>query len=440
MKLIISNVITIIDAPTEFKAELEKSFTIPNPAFNDALKMGRYTGNLNPTLSFSRMDAKRLILPRGAGRDILNAAKKYGRVEVIDNRLTLPEVDLEFRGTLRPYQHQAAHGAMAKDFSVLEAGTGSGKTVAGLAIIAYRKQPTLILVHTKELLYQWQERIKQFLGIEAGLIGDGKFQPQAITVAIVNSARKALDRLSDRFGHVVVDECHRVPSSTFSDVVTAFPSRYMLGLSATPYRRDGLGQLIDWYLGLHRQRVEMTILHEVGAVLRPKVITRPTRFWHNYQGDYSRMLTALTLNQERNELIATDIRQQAEQGGLSLVVSDRVAHLEILADLSGVDHYLLTGKTAAKRRQQIVASLAGGEAPVLFSTLSLIGEGFDCPAMDSLFLASPIRFSGRLIQTVGRVLRPAEGKEPLVFDYNDMNVGILKHQWKCRQKVFAGMR
>lgn len=231
-----------------------------------------------------------------------------------------------------------------------------------------------------------------------------------------------------------------MPSSLFSKVVTAFPAKYALGLSATPYRRDGLDRLIGWFIGLHKQTVEITTLHQVGAVLRPKIVTKATDFQYRYTDDYSGMISALVDDRDRNGLIAADIRSQAGSGGISLVVSDRVAHIETLAAMAGVDHAILTGRTSTRQRRQIVNRLASGDVPLLFSTLSLIGEGFDCPSMDTLFLASPIKFSGRLLQTVGRVLRPALGKEPVVHDYHDINVGILSHQWKHRQKVFAGMR
>ncbi len=440
MKLIIDHKITLVGAPHYLEAEFRQMFTVANPAFEEAAKRGRLTMGIPKHLHFYEVARDSLILPRGAGREIHAFATRCGAVEIIDNRLELQEIDLNFKGTLRPYQQQATLGALAKDFSVLEAGTGAGKTIMGLAIIAARRQPTLVVVHSKELLHQWRNRIQQFLGIEAGLIGDGRFEVQPVTVGIVNSVKKTLPGLVNRFGHLVVDECHRVPSSLFSEAVTAFPAKYALGLSATPYRRDGLHQLISWFIGLHKQTVEMSTLHHVGAVLRPKIITKATDFRWRYDDDYQAMISALVNDQARNYMIASDIREQAGQGGLSLVVSDRLVHLETLAQMAGVENAVLTGKTPAKKRQEIVARVAGGEVPVLFSTLSLIGEGFDCPAMDSLFLASPIKYSGRLIQTVGRVLRPVEGKEPLVFDYNDVGVGILNHQWKHRQKVFAGMQ
>ena len=441
MKLEIDNRLHLHGAPEKLAAQLCAQFTLDNPLFIAARKAGRYAGNLPPRLHFYERANGSLTLPRGAANSIMRRAREYGPVEIEDNRLVLPEIDLAFRGNLRPYQQQACRGAMDSSMSVLEAGTGSGKTVMACAVIAARKQPTLILVHTKELLHQWRERIEQFLGVDAGMIGDGKFEVQPLTVGIVNTVRNRLDELVDRFGHVVVDECHRVPATLFTETVTAFPAKYLLGLSATPYRNDGMDSLIGWFVGEHRVRVDMKTLQQVGAVLRPKVIERQTDFMYHYFDDYQDMINALVENPYRNESIAADIRQQTEQGRTTLVVSDRVAHLKRISELAAVKGgRLLTGKTPKKERLAIVSDLNAGNVPVLYSTLSLIGEGFDAPVLDTLFLASPIRFRGRLKQVVGRVLRPAEGKTPVIIDYIDSRVGLLSYQAKCRRRVYEQLK
>lgn len=205
MKLIINSKITLTDPPVDLVQNLATHFTVENPAYREAERMGRNTYGIDQWLCFFEqpMDGT-ITLPRGVARFVHDTAGQHGSVEIIDNRLTLAVIDLEFRGSLRAYQEQAVTGMLHKDFGVLEAGTGSGKTVMALAIIAARQQPTLILVHTKELLHQWRDRIQQFLGTEAGLVGDGRFDVKPVTVAIVNSAKKALHSLVDRFGHLIV--------------------------------------------------------------------------------------------------------------------------------------------------------------------------------------------------------------------------------------------
>ena len=437
MKLELDSKLHLHGAPEKLVAQFYAAFTLPNPEYIAARKAGRYTGHLDPRLYFCQTENRKLTMPRGTANTVWRRAREHGPVEVEDNRLVLPEIDLTIRGSQRPYQQQAAAGATESTMSVVEAGTGSGKTVMACAIIAARKQPALVLVHNKELLHQWCERIEQFLGVEAGLIGDSQFNVRPVTVGIVNTVRNRLDELVDRFGHVVVDECHRVPASMFTETVTAFTARCLLGLSATPFRNDGLDSLIGWFVGEHRVQVDMAVLHQVGAVLRPKIVERETDFQYRYDDDYPQMLKALTEDQARNEIIVADIRQQAKQGQTSLVVSDRVAHLERLAELAGVTGTrILTGRVSKNERQEIVTDLRAGKVPVILATLQLIGEGFDCPGLDSLLITTPVRFSGRLKQVVGRVLRPAEGKIPVVIDYHDSRVGLLSYQAKCRRRVY----
>lgn len=436
----IAHEVRLTDIPSALERDLHNIFTVTNPKYLDAIKQRRHAGHFDKYLHFCKVESPGVVTcPRGAAGLVLAMARKSGQVEITDNRLHFPEIDVEFAGTLRPYQHQATNAILEKESGVLEAGTGSGKTVMGIAAIAARKQPTLILVHTKELLYQWRDRIEQFLNVEPGLVGDGRYDLRPVTVGIVNSTRKHLPELSQKFGHLVVDECHRVPSTLFTQTVSAFPPRYLLGLSATPYRRDGLGKLIGWSMGIHRVTVDRTTLHQTGAILRPKVIRRKTDFWYQYRDDYLAMISALIEDRRRNQLIAGDVDHQAQQDGLSLVVSDRTSHLQALANMISVKHAVLTGKTPAGKRREIVGTLSNGDIRVLLSTTPLISEGFDCPALVAVFLASPVKFSGRLLQVVGRVLRPEKGKQPVVFDYIDQNIGVLRHQAGCRQKTYSIM-
>lgn len=439
MRFEVANEIRLSGYPPALYTELTRLFTLGNPEALEAEKMGRWFDPDEQYLYFWRLEGGALVLPRGAARTVMHMAEQHGRVEVEDRRLMLPPCGYSFQGQLRPYQAQAVQSILGREFGVLEAGTGSGKTVMALAIIACRQQPTLVLVHTKELLYQWQDRIKTFLGIEAGLIGDGHLDIRPVSVGIVNTARKQLDSLVEHFGHVIVDECHRVPSTLFSEALRAFPAKYMLGLSATPYRRDGLDRLIAWYCGEHRAKVERTVLHEVGAVLRPKVHTVETSFNYWYEDDYQDMVSALAQDKGRNELIAGCIDRVAKHGQV-LVTSDRVKHLKTLAELSGHgEEAILTGKTPKKKRRAMVELIRTGQLPVVFSTMSLIGEGFDVAGLSALVLASPVRYKGRLQQTVGRVLRPQGGKQPLVIDFRDSKVGVLDYQWKTRQREFRAM-
>lgn len=439
--IVVSNETKLVNVSEPIKKYIRKVMSLDNPKYIEAQKHGRWTKHLNPVIKLYKDIQDSIIFPRGWTRQCLELLKENGiQFELRDHRRLLNPVTLTFKGQLRSYQEKAVQDIRKRDFGVLEAATGSGKTVIALAVIAKRGQPALILVHTKELLYQWQDKIQEFLGIEAGLIGDGKFEIQPITVGIVNTVRKHLEELPQYFGQVVVDECHRVPSSMFTETVQAFDSKYMLGLSATAYRRDGLTKLIYLTLGDRVYQVNPKELRKSGSVLTPEVIQRQTLFRYKYRDDYQAMMTALTESRSRNLQIVRDVIEQAKvRRGTCLVVSDRVAHCQTLAsmiqDYGNYRVRILTGNTSGTEREQIVEDVQNKNVDVLVSTVQLLGEGFDCEGLSSLFLATPIKFKGRLLQVIGRILRPADGKRPVVFDYQDTQVGVLKAQAKARNRA-----
>lgn len=427
------------------KAIIRQKLTIINPKYQAAQRYSRWIGKkLKPKLYFFNDWKDRLFFPRGFANQAVQLCQQItGTIpEIIDNRRRLPDIDLTFHGTLRPYQQEAVDAVLKHSFGVLEAGTGSGKTVMALKIVAERKQPTLIIVHNKELLLQWRERIVEFLQTKPGLAGDGRYDIQPVTVAIVNTVRKHLDTLPEQFGHIIVDECHRVPASLFTDVVSSFDSYFMLGLSATAFRReDGMTPIIYTYMGDRLHAVDPRVLAESGAVIRPELVQRPTGFTYGFQGDYAKLIKALAANEDRNSLIADDVAQLVNAGheGTVLIVSDRVAHCEVLRkklELRGIESVLLTGRVPADERTRIVGDVRDGKVRVLISTLQLIGEGFDCPGLNTLVLSTPIKFEGRLLQVVGRIMRPSESKKARVIDYADMHVPVLRRSAAARRQVF----
>ena len=427
-----------------FLQVLQDNLTIDNPKYKDAKKYGRWVGkNFKRKLFLFELDESGIFFPRGFASQAVALCRKYmGRGPIIeDQRRRLAEVDFHFQGELRPYQQKAVEDILRRHFGVLVATTGSGKTVIALEIIAQRCQPTLILVHSRELMYQWEERVRQFLGIEAGLIGDSKFDIKPLSIAIVNTARKRLDTLTPCFGHLIVDECHRVPATLFTEVVKRFDSYFMLGLSATAYRReDGLTRLIYLFMGERAHQVNSKELTATGAVLKPEFIQKTTDYKYVFRGNYQALMNSLTKNEMRSQQIVDDIYAESmKTEGIILVVSDRVAHCRKLGDMlagKGLKVSVLTGKQTMAERSEIVESVHCGEIKVLISTLQLVGEGFDAAGLSTLFLTTPIKFTGRLQQVIGRIRRPASGKHPKVIDYVDKHVGVLRNSARIRRQAY----
>jgi superfamily II DNA or RNA helicase len=452
LKIGLSRDLKLTDIPETIKSELIGKLTIPNPKWLENARMGRWNRNVPKLLRFFYRHKETLWIPRGYLRQLIMMCRQYNiSYHIEDLRRKLPSVNFSFQGELKSFQKEAVEKMLARDFGTLNSPTGSGKTVMGLFMIAHRQQPALVVVHTKDLAYQWIEQIKHFLGIEeshVGLIGSGKKKiGDAITVALVQSLYRCADDVSKRIGHIIVDECHRTPSRTFTDAVTEFDARYMLGLSATPFRRDNLSKLIFWHLGDVHHSVDKAHLIQEGHILKPEIILRETKFEPYYDpvNSYSKMLLELTMSDERNHLIAMDVvKEIKKRQGICLVLSDRKRHCETLQSLLRYKHHvdadLLTGDLSNEQRKNVLQRIKTGEVAVVVATGQLVGEGFDCPNLTTLFLATPIRFSGRVLQYLGRVLRPAAGKNGArVYDYVDVNVGVLKSAAKHRQKVYESM-
>lgn len=448
MRIILSHAIRLPAPPPDLASDLKQKLTMINPTWSDNERHGRWNKGVPKQLTFYHEKGDDLVIPRGYMRPLITLLKHYGMdIDIDDKRRRLPETDFTFHGTLKSFQEKAVSHVLTKHFSVLTAPTGAGKTVMMLDIIAKRRQPTLIIVHTRDLALQWIDRIEEFLGIEGkniGFIGSGKFSMgEQITVAMVQSLYKRVTDVAPHVGNLVVDECHRTPSRTFHEAVSAFDSYFMTGLSATPFRRDRLSQLIFWHLGDQAHEVEKQELVDHGHILEAEVIFRATSFTSRTDptNHYIQLMGELVENQERNELIAADIAEESRRvKGVCLVLSDRKNHCRaiqyLLKSLHGLDSALLTGDVKHDERKTILESLNNHDIDILIATSQLVGEGFDSKNLSSLFLIYPIRFSGRLLQYLGRILRPGLDKKARVFDYVDVHIGVLEAAARARQRVY----
>ena len=450
MNIIIANTLRLSNIPEELYADLIQQLKILNPKWLENKRMGRWNRGTPRELKFyDKLNKGGLSIPRGCIRQLIRQCRAQDiPVAITDKRRSLPEVDFSFTGTLKPFQRQAVQAMLPRDFGVLSAPTGAGKTIIALSMIAQRRQPALIVVHTKELAFQWMDRVTAFLGIpskEIGFIGGGKkIIGNKITVSMIQSLYKCAVEIAPDIGYLIVDECHRCPSRTFTEAVTDFHSRYMLGLTATPFRRDQLSKLIFWHLGDLHHQIQKQKLVQQGHILAADVMLKETGFKPHFDPvtQYTKMLSELTADKERNLQIATDIYNEMKQlQGVCLVLSDRKAHCE---NLQAILRYrfktqatVLTGDASIPQRREILEQLNKGKIRILIATGQLIGEGFDCRELSTLFLATPIKFSGRLLQYIGRVMRPAPGKtKAKIVDYVDTHVDVLVTAARSRQRVY----
>ncbi len=609
------------------KRRIRKLLTFKNPVYLEAVKRGRYIApDLTPELLYYEELDNVIYTPKGFTTTLEGILQEVGQEYQIKLNIAkrLP-INISFNGKLRDYQQAAQDDMLKSPYGFLEAKAASGKTCMACSIIAKRKVSTLIIVHSKELLYQWQDAIKQWLKYDCGLIGDGKFQIKEITVGIVNTVSNNTKKVQDHFNQIVFDEAHRLLSDTWLKVAFNMRARYHLGLSvskdtvvvvkqhntirtetietlfdnttdtyipddmyvrscsvdgqfgwgkvtnfirhklsdkrmyritttkgrsidmtedhsamivkqrklqeakpaelqvgdsflvdpaafvsagndiinftthtldsnrpkkqkihqidtngsvvkiskiemisydpndyvydfsvegtetfvgngivchnsATPYRRDGLTQPLFYMAGPKLHIADAAEIEDTGAVMIPNIVLIKSNFRCSPRIEYTKVIKQLVEDAERNTLIfKTIMRDLNKHKGQLLFVSDRVSHGTAMCAVlqkRGVTAAVLSSKTNTTQRKKIVQQVKAGKIQVLCSSVALVGEGFNCPNLSAIVLGSPIKFKGRVIQTVSRILRPSDGAAPRIYDVRDENVKTLQYSGFARNKLY----
>ena len=421
----------------------EGRLAFDNPAYWQARAHRRRCAHLPRRIDLLRRDGDDLLLPRGVNVELKRLlAREVPGVDVAirDARVAPPAVGLRLAVALRPYQQEAVACAVARKEGVLVAPTGSGKTVIAMGLIAALGLRTLILVHTRTLLDQTCAVVERCLGVRAGRMGGGDDAPGEVTVATVQTiVRRDPAALRDQFGLVLLDEAHHAPAATFTDVLQRLAARHRFGLTATPERADQLHPLMYATLGPELWRAQPSEMVRIGSLCAARVVPIETTFRGGRMMDRGRMIERLCESRQRNlEILRTIL---ATRGERALVLSERVQHCETLVELldaKGVRARLLVGALDVTTRAAAVAIVVK-EGGVLVATGSLVGEGFDCPELDTLYLVVPSGNATRTTQALGRVLRPKPGKAPpFVFDFLDIETPALVRSWRRRVQVYRG--
>jgi len=426
-----------------------------NPEFYKAQSMRLSTYDKPRVIGCGEDSPKHLALPRGCLADVRSLLESHHVKPLVrDERLTGVRIDAEFRGSLRDRQKEAAEAVIIHDDGIVCAPTAFGKTAVAAWLIAHRKVNTLVLVHRQQLLDQWRVRLAMFLDMpvdDIGQIGGGKTSRTGkIDVAVIQSLyqNQEVKDFVAQYGHVIVDECHHLSAVTFEKVVREVKARYVVGLTATPTRKDGHHPIICMQCGPIRYRMSARTMTEA-TPFEHVVQPRPTDFQMNSEAGeitIQDVYAALVANDSRNDMILGDVVHAVQAGRSPLLLTGRTEHLEVFRKrLCGiVKHvFVLKGGLGRKQRKALaeqLAAVAEDEPRVILATGSYIGEGFDDARLDTLFLAMPISWKGTLQQYVGRLHRLHDHKRVVeVYDYIDGHVRMLARMYERRLKGYSDM-
>ena len=461
IKIVVADQVYIdrTELPPALIAQLIRLAAFQNPEFYRAQAMRLPTFGKPRVVSCAELYAQHVALPRGCLEEAIDLINSHGAVADLEDLReigTALPANVSFQGELRRPQLKAFDVLIAHENGVLAATTAFGKTVIGAALIAHRARNTLILVHRRELLDQWVERLRSFLRIDQkqiGVIGGGKRKPTGvIDVALIQSlVRKGevADIVGD-YGHLIVDECHHLSAASFELVARRSKARYVVGLSATVARKDGHHPIIFMQCGPVRHRVDARV-QAAERGIRHRARDRSTQFElpaplaSDERPSMPAIYAALAQDSVRNDLIFDDVLKSLEAKRWPIVLTERKDHLDYLQKRFSPfvrNLVVLRGGMSAKDRKAASAALnvPDSDERLILATGRYIGEGFDDSRLDTLFLTMPIAWKGTLAQYVGRLHREHDGKrDVLVVDYVDQTVPVLARMAAKRRAGYRAL-
>ena len=430
---------------------LKEKLNFMNTEYLTKRRLGKSVYKVQKFFKLIEEDESDIFLPRGFLNQLISFLnEKQISFHLSDQRPSFKEEKFTSNIKLLPEQVPVVKKAIASENGVIVAPSGSGKTIIGLEIIAQRKLPALILVNRKQLLEQWVERIQTFLEIPKKDIGQyhgvKKKEGKQITVAMIQTLVRIpnFTELQNKFGTIIVDECHHVPAKSYREVVSQFNPQHLYGLTATPRRKHNDESLIYAFIGDIIAEMEGSSEMAKDSTISPKaikseVIIRETNLNipFKFSTDNFQLLAKLIcFDTNRNQLIVKDILEQTSLGKKVLLLSERRDHLEILnLYLKGqCETITISGEDSNAKRNVKLKQIENGHYQAILSTGQFFGEGLDIPNIDCLIIAFPFSFEGKLIQYIGR-LRGKKNKKTII-DYADRKIAFLDRQFKQRKRYY----
>lgn len=422
-----------------------------NPEFYKAQSQRLSTHRIPRKIQGFDEDDTYFIFPRGSYEGIIKILEStFNEVTINDQQNHGETEQMEFQGQLSSQQQEAVEELTSFSNGILSASTGFGKTVVAAALISKRKVNTLIIVHRKQLMEQWRERLVTFLGLDQsaiGQIGAGKNKPSgSIDIAMIQSLQDK--EFVKNYGQIIVDECHHISAFSFEKVMKIAEAKYVHGLTATPSRKDGLHPIMTMQCGPIRYKVDAKN-NAQNQNMNHYLKSRNTIFESKHkEGNKTiqKLYKELVHDEVRNELLFNDVLQALEEGRSPLILTERVEHVRLMErKLTGFakNIIVLTGGLKKKQEQENfekLKAIPANEERVIIATGKYIGEGFDDARLDSLFLALPVSWKGTLQQYVGRIHRSYDTKIAVeVYDYVDQKEPMLQRMFDKRMKGYKAM-